>query len=211
MRLKIYDSHLTCRDANKCLNVRERVEVLEWNKRWSPSFPYCPVTSVSVKEIPDRKKVTINENVCFTDYTSGIRLSDCSKLTVNWKNENDVTIFWHDVICWFFWRRFVSHVKFSYWSMFHVKTITGSGVIKISIYKELTRNPEIGNTPVWVLPNIWRLGQVRNTEFGTNVSNKKLPNAARKNNMGGKAVKLPHPPPPRHTHTQIRFKGSISK
>ena len=56
MRLKIYDSHLTCRDANKCLNVRERVEVLEWNKRWSPSFPYFPVTSVSVKEIPDRKK-----------------------------------------------------------------------------------------------------------------------------------------------------------
>ena len=44
MRLKIYDSHLTCKVANKCLNVRERVEVVEWNKRWSPPFPCCPVS-----------------------------------------------------------------------------------------------------------------------------------------------------------------------
>ena len=27
-------------------------------------------------------------------------------------------------------------------------------------YKRLTRNPEIGNTPVQVLPNIWRLGEL---------------------------------------------------
>ena len=44
----------------------------------------------------------------------------------------------------------------------------------ISFYEGLTRNPEIGNTPVWVLSNIWRLGQVRNTKFGTNISNKML-------------------------------------
>ena len=25
------------------INVPERVEVLEWNKRWSPPFPCCPV------------------------------------------------------------------------------------------------------------------------------------------------------------------------
>ena len=31
--------------------------------------------------------------------------------------------------------------------------------------KELTRNPEIGITHVWVLLNIWRLGQVRDTKF----------------------------------------------
>ena len=192
MRLKIYDSHLTCRDANKCLNVRERVEVLEWNKRWSLPSPIFLWHLCPWKKSLIEKKVTINENICFTDYTSRIRHSHCSKLTVNWKNENDVTI--SDMTSYVeFWRRFVSHVKFSYWSMFHVNTITGSGVIKISIYKELTRNPEIGNTPVWVLPNIWRLGQVRNTEFGTNVSNKMLPN------------------PDTHTHTQIRFKGSISK
>ena len=35
VRLKICDSHLTCKVANKCLNVRERAEVVEWNKRWS--------------------------------------------------------------------------------------------------------------------------------------------------------------------------------
>ena len=38
---------------------------------------------------------------------------------------------------------------------------------------------EIGNTPVWVLPNIQRLEQVRDTKFGTNVSNKILLNAAK--------------------------------
>ena len=33
----------------------------------------------------------------FYRYASGIRLPDCSKLTVNWKNGNDFIIFWHDV------------------------------------------------------------------------------------------------------------------
>ena len=49
----------------------------------------------------------------------------------------------------------------------------------IFFYKGLTRNPEIGNTPVWVLPNIWRLGQVRDTTFGTNISNEMLLNAVK--------------------------------
>ena len=44
MRLKICDSHLTCKVANKCLNVREWVEVVEWNKKWSSPFPCCPVS-----------------------------------------------------------------------------------------------------------------------------------------------------------------------
>ena len=35
--------HLTCKIANRCLNVRKRVEVVEWNKSWSPPFPCCPV------------------------------------------------------------------------------------------------------------------------------------------------------------------------
>ena len=78
-----------------------------------------------------------------------------------------------------FWRCFVSLIKFSYWSKFHVNIITGSGVITIFFYKGLTRNPEIGNSPVWVLPSIWRLGQVRDTKFGKNVSNKMLLNAAK--------------------------------
>ena len=100
-------------------------------------------------------------------------------MALNWKNDNDVTIFRHDVIVKFFWRCFVSLVKFSYWSKFHVNTITGSGIVTISFYKGLTRNPEIGNTSVWVLPNIWRLEWVRNTKFGTNVSNKMLLNVAK--------------------------------
>ena len=39
VQLKICDSHLTCKVANKCLNVCEQVEVLEWNKKWSSPFP----------------------------------------------------------------------------------------------------------------------------------------------------------------------------
>ena len=38
------DSHLTCKVANKYLNVRERVELVEWNKRWSSPFPWYPVS-----------------------------------------------------------------------------------------------------------------------------------------------------------------------
>ena len=81
--------------------------------------------------------------------------------------------------CQFFWHCFLSLAKFSYWSKFHVNIITGSGVTTISFYKGLTRNLEIGNTPVWILPNIWRLEGVRNTKFGTSVSNKMLLNAAK--------------------------------
>ena len=56
LRLKICDSHLTCKVANKCLNVRERVEVVDWNKM-VPSLPLLSLElSASVKENPDRKK-----------------------------------------------------------------------------------------------------------------------------------------------------------
>ena len=44
------------------------------------------------------------------------------------KNDNDVTVCWNDVIVNFFSCSFVSLVKFSYWSMFHVNIITGSGI-----------------------------------------------------------------------------------
>ena len=49
----------------------------------------------------------------------------------------------------------------------------------IFVYKGLTRNPEIGNIPVWVLPNIYRLSLVGDTKFSTNVSNEKLLNATK--------------------------------
>ena len=43
----------------------------------------------------------------------------------------------------------------------------------------MTRNSEIGNTPFWVFPDIWRTGKVRDTKFSANVSNKKLLNGAK--------------------------------
>ena len=50
----------------------------------------------------------------------------------------------------------------------------------IFVYKGLTRNTEIGNTPVWGMLIIWRLEQVRDTKFGMNVPCKKLLNAAKR-------------------------------
>ena len=98
-------------------------------------------------------------------------------------------------------------MNFSYRSNFHVNIITGSGVMTILFYKGLTRNLEIGNTPVWDLPNIWRLGQVWDTKFGANVSNKMLLNAGKYQVYNfyrfwvtkGKPTggKVTHPPPPK--------------
>ena len=99
--------------------------------------------------------------------------SDCSKLAINRENENYVKICWHDVIIIFFLLCLVSLVKFSYWSKFHVNIITVSRVMTIFFYKGLTTN-----TPVWVLHNIWRLRQLKDTKFDTNVSNEMLLNSA---------------------------------
>ena len=96
-------------------------------------------------------------------------------MQVNWKNNIDVTIFRHDAIVIFYDVAVFPLLSFSYSS----NMIFGRGVMTIFVYKVLTRNPKIGNTPVWVLPNISRLGQVRDTKFGTNVSNKMLLNAAK--------------------------------
>ena len=43
---------------------------------------------------------------------------------------------------------FLTLVKFSYWSKFHVNIITGSGVMTTFVCKGLTRDAEIGNTPI---------------------------------------------------------------
>ena len=138
----------------------------------------------------------------------GIRPPDCLKLAKNSKHDNDVIIFQHNFNVKFFWRCFVSLVKFSYWSKFHVHINTGSGITTIFFYKRLTRNPEIGNTHVWVFPNTWRMGQVMDTTFSTNVSNRMLLNAAKFQGYsfyrswvingkptGGGGVKLPPPHP----------------
>ena len=85
-------------------------------------------------------KVTFNESASFTNHVSGIQLPDCSKLAINWKNDNDLIIFWHRQ---FVLRCRVSLLKFNYWSKFQVNIITGSGVTAIFVYKRSTRNPEI--------------------------------------------------------------------
>ena len=74
---------------------------------------------------------------------------------------------------------YVSLVNFGYWSKFYVNIITSSRVMTIFFYKGLNRNQEIQNFPVWVLPNILRVGWVRGVKFGTNVSNKMLLNVAK--------------------------------
>ena len=125
------------------------------------------------------QKVAVTENITSVESVSGVRPPDCSKLVKNPKNKNDATIFRHDVIVNFFRCCFVSLVKFSYWSKFDVNIITGSRIMTIFFYKELTSNPEIGNTPVLVLPDIWRLGRVMDTNFGKNVSNRMLLNDAK--------------------------------
>ena len=151
---------------------------------------------------------------------SGIRPPDCSKLAKNPKNDNDVTIFRHDVNVKFFWRCFVSLVKFSCWSKFHVNIITGSGIMTIFFYKGLTRNLKIGNIPVWGLPNIWRLGRVMDSKFGTNVSNRLLLNAVKLKCYSfycfwvikGKPTKItppPLPPPPRLELTGCNLQQKI--
>ena len=107
------------------------------------------------------------------------RLPDYFKLAINQKNNHEITICRNGVIVNFFWCFPVSLVNFGFCSKFHVNIITGSGVKTILFYKGLTRNPEIGNTPVWVLPDMCRLGQVRDTKFRPNNSNEMLLNTAK--------------------------------
>ena len=105
---------------------------------------------------------------------SEIRPADCSKLDKNTKNHDGVIIFWDDIIIklfsvvLFFLLSLVTGPSFMSWFMFHV-----------SVYKVLTRNPEIKITPVWFLLNFWTLGYVMDTKFDTNVSNRILLHAAK--------------------------------
>ena len=79
-----------------------------------------------------------NSTLIKTDYASGIWLPDCSKLAVNWKNDNDVTFFKHDVIVNFFWRCFV----------FLVKLVTGPCFMSMSsLVLELRHIPFIKDWP----------------------------------------------------------------
>ena len=95
------------------------------------------------------------------------------------ENDNEVTICLHEVIVIIFRRCFIALVKFGCWTKFHVNIFTGYGVRVIYFHKGQTRNPEIRNAPVSILPNICRLELVRDTTFGTDVSNEILLNTAK--------------------------------
>ena len=125
-----------------------------------------------------RQKVTINENIHFTDcvWNPASWLLQTGQKSKKWRYHNFLT--WHHHP-FFFGLFFCSYVKFSYWSKFYVNIITGSGIMTIFFHKGLTRNPEMRNTPTWVLPNIWKLGRVMDTTFDTNFSNRILNNAAK--------------------------------
>ena len=95
-----------------------------------------------------------------------ICLESSFRILPNWSEIGKmITICWHSSLIIFFWGYSVSLAKFNYWSKFHVTIITSSGIMTIFFYEGLTRNLEIWNTPVWVLPNIFRLGRVRDNKF----------------------------------------------
>ena len=95
------------------------------------------------------------------------------------KNNNDFVICRHDDI-----------VNFLDFVVFLLSNL-GAGPSFMSIFllmldlwqflflRSLTWNPEIVNTPVWVLSIMWRLEWDRDTRFGMNVSNEMLNNAAK--------------------------------
>ena len=87
--------------------------------------------------------------------------------------------FYFFIFLFFFWCVLLTPVNFSYWPKFRVNIITDFRVMAISFYKGLIRNTEIGYAPFWVLPNIWRLGQVKNIKIGMNIFNKMLLNVVK--------------------------------
>ena len=105
-----------------------------------------------------KQKFTVNENVSVTDHTSGIWLQNYSKLAINQKSDNEVANMtkFADItpLSFFLLYYFVSLVNFIYWSRIHINNLTGSGVIIIFVYNELTKNPEIANNLLCILPNI---------------------------------------------------------
>ena len=61
----------------------------------------------------------------------------------------------HNMVTWchcqIFWCCLFSLIKFNYWFLEFWKNF---------VYKGLTRNLEIGYTSVWLLPNMWNLGEL---------------------------------------------------
>ena len=111
-----------------------------------------------------KQKATITENITFAISLSRIWSADWSKLVKNEKMTMKSQFYDMTLTSTFF---DVFLFRFS-------SLVTG-----LSFISRLTRNPEIRNTLALFLLNIWRLGRVMDKEFGTNVSNRMLLNAAK--------------------------------
>ena len=117
--------------------------------------------------------------------------------------KNEVTIFWQNVIGEFFWRRYVFLATINYRSKFHVNIMTASRVKTIFVYKWLSGNLEISNTPVRVLRNIWRLGWV-----GIPNSGQMLPFLTDQEKTNRSVKLLPPPTPPNQIRVNTYFIAS---
>ena len=108
---------------------------------------------------------------------SEIRLPDCSKLAINWNIDNDIIFFWiwhhRQIILMGFYFSCQVYLLIQVSSQYHDWFWTYDNFLLWGIDQK-SKN---WNCPVWVLPNIWTLGQVRDTRFGTIISNKMLLNA----------------------------------
>ena len=102
-----------------------------------------------------------------------------SKLTINLKNYNDIIIWRHEAIFKFF-----KVVVFLLSSLVSDASFMSVSLLVLELWqflfiRDLAKKPQIKNTPVWILCNIWRLGWVRDIKFGMSVSITKLLNAAK--------------------------------
>ena len=90
-------------------------------------------------------------------------------MAISWKKCHNLSTLCH--------RKFFDVAKLSYGGSF-----TSISVLVVELLQFLLIRDWPGiqksNTLVWGLSNIWRLGQFRDTIFGTNVSNKKALNTA---------------------------------
>ena len=84
---------------------------------------------------------------------------------------------WHDITIKLAWLFFVSLVRLSYWSKFHFMSVS---LLVLELWQfSFIRDWQENWKSVWVLTNICRLKQARDTKFGRNVSNKMLLNATK--------------------------------
>ena len=117
-----------------------------------------------------RQKVTVTENITFADCVSGIRPLD-------WKNDNDVTIFRHDFSSNFLDILYLLSSLVTGPSFMSISSLVLE-LLQFSLIRDWSEIRKL-DIPVWVLPTIWRLGRVMDTKFGTNVSIRMLLNAGK--------------------------------